>query len=250
MRLAMEIPKPFLHNLTSLTDLDFTLAHLILEDDEYRQFYTNQAEIGRFVIMDNSFHELGHPLSPEELKQAASLSKPNIIIAPDKLGDYRFGMEAFHATRNILPRHQKIAFVLAGASPSERAEMFMKLKDHADMICFPFRAPRLEWFLDLTRKIPDHIKWPPRIHLLGVNELNELSAFRQAFNTFGVPHNRLSVDTAKPIKFGLLGHKLTASIQTLRGLPATEKIISGFAGDIQAAYPDIVYNVAYLRKYL
>jgi hypothetical protein len=252
MQLALEIPKPFLPRLSALTDLDFALAHLILEDADYAAFYLNQSESGRFVIMDNSFHELGHPLSPEELREAAQRIKPTVVIAPDKLGDYAFGMEAFLQTRDILPRSQRIAFVLAGASPAERAEMFMKLKDKADMVCLPFRAARLDWFLDLTRKIPEHVKWPPRIHLLGVSELKELSAFRTAFATFGVPHHRLSVDSAKPCKFGLLKHHIHDSIQTLRGLPSMDKLLQSLNGDgdLEAAFNATVYNVAFLRRYI
>jgi hypothetical protein len=59
MRLALEIPKVFLEQLSPLCDFDFALAHRVLEDADYASFYAKQAKAGRFVLLDNGMHELG-----------------------------------------------------------------------------------------------------------------------------------------------------------------------------------------------
>jgi hypothetical protein len=242
----MEIPKFWLDTLSPLCDGDFAIAHYVLEDEYYANFYRRQSELGRLVILDNGFHELGHPLSVPELVAAADRIKPSVVIAPDRLGDYRFGLDAFEELRHVLPAEYGVGAVLTGVSPAERAEFFMKTMKHCKMLCLPFREPRFEWFSDLLLKIPKYIQWPPRIHLLGVNELWELQAFRNLFDEMGIESKRTSVDTSKAIKFGVAGKRINEKLQ-LRGL--------GKLGDVEKKaasthLADVTYNIAYLRKFL
>lgn len=246
MRLMMEVPKAWLKTLSPLMDGDFALAQLVLEDKYYAEFYADQVKSGRFVILDNGFHELGRPLTPPELLEAVTRINPSIVIAPDRLGDQRFGLEQFFETLQIMPPEVGVGIVLHGVSPAERAEMFMKTMKHAKMLCLPFKEPRFEWFCDLLEKIPKYIQWPPRIHLLGVNELWELKAFRDKFDDLGIPARRTSVDTSKPIKFGIAGKKIEAET-VLRGLGSLSDLEKESKGD---AIPNILYNIAFLRKYL
>lgn len=243
----MEIPKTWLETLSPLMDGDFALAQLVLEDKYYADFYANQSKSGRFVVLDNGFHELGRPLSPPELLEATLRIKPSIVVAPDRLGDQRFGLEQFFETLKIMPPEIGVGVVLAGVSPAERAEMFMKTMKHAKMLCLPFKENRFEWFCDLIEKIPRYIQWPPRIHLLGVNELWELKAFRDKFAEEGVAPSRISIDTSKPIKFGILRKKLDSKIDTLRGLGSLSELEKKATKE---SLPDVLYNICYLRKYL
>lgn len=247
MRLAMEIPREWLPTLSPLTDIDFALAQQVLEDGYYANFYAEQAKAGRFVILDNGFHELGHPLSPPELVRAADLIKPSVVIAPDRLGDQHFGIKSFFETLEVMPQEIGVACVLAGVSPAERAEMFMKVVKHTPMLCLPFKEARFEWFCDLLLKIPKYIQWPPRIHLLGVNELWELKAFRDKFEEKGIPSRRVSVDTSKPIKFGIKRQRLTKEIETLRGLGSLETLRREAKAECMA---DIMYNIAFMRRFM
>jgi hypothetical protein len=219
----------------------------VLEDDYYADFYAKQSKAGRFTVLDNGFHELGHPLSPAELVVAADRIKPSVVIAPDRLGDQRFGLDQFDELRHILPQEYGVGVVLAGVSPAERAEMFMKTMSHCKMLCLPFREPRFEWFCDLLEKIPKYIKWPPRIHLLGVNELWELRAFREKFDELGIESKRTSVDTSKPIKFGIAGKRFSEDIPTLRG---SGSLMDAEKTAASKHMSDVMYNVAFLRKYL
>lgn len=246
MRLGMEIPRFWLETLSPLMDYDFAIAHQVLEDEFYANFYREQAAKGRFVVLDNGFHELGHPLSAPELVAAADRIRPSVVIAPDRLGDMRFSLDSFDELRHILPPEYGCGIVVQGVSPAERAELFMKTMKHAKMLCFPFREPRFEWFCDLLEKIPKYIQWPPRIHLLGVNELWELKAFREKFDEIGIESKRVTIDTSKPVKFGVKGIRMSEDI-VLRGIGALSEVEKKAAS---THIPDVLYNIAFLRKYL
>jgi hypothetical protein len=241
----MEIPKDWLSLLSPVCDMDFCLAHLVLSDEYYRKFYKEQREKGRYVIMDNSMHELGHPMPPHELLEAVKRIEPSVVIAPDQLKQQRETLKWFFETLEVMPGTQRIGAVIQGVTNAERAEFFMKVHKHCDMLCFPFRENRLEWFEDLVQKIPNYTAWPPRLHLMGVNEFAELGAWRDAFEKFGVPHRRTSVDTGKPIKYGLQGKRFTGNELSLRGAGRleNEKVDS-------SKILDVFYNILFLRKHL
>lgn len=246
MRLMAEIPKAWLKPLSPLFDGDFAIAHQILEDKYYAEFYAEQSKKGRFVILDNAFHELGHPLTPQELLEAADRIKPTIVIAPDKIGDQHFTLVKFFETLEVMPPEIGVGVVIQGVSPAERAEMFMKTVKRAKMLCLPFKEPRFEWFCDLLEKIPKHIQWPPRLHLLGVNELWELKAFRDKIAELGISPRLVSIDTSKPIKYGILRQRLKEDT-VLRGagpLAELEKKADS------KCMEDVLYNIAFLRRYL
>lgn len=86
MKLSLEIPTAYLRDFTPLTDLDFALAHKVLENQEYANFYLDRAK-GRELILDNSMHEIGKPLSVAELEEAAKRCNADYVIAPDQLGE-------------------------------------------------------------------------------------------------------------------------------------------------------------------
>lgn len=247
MRLLMEIPRAWLTPLSPLCDGDFALAHLVLEDKYYADFYAAQSKAGRFIILDNSLHELGRPLEPRELLEASDRINPSVVVAPDKLGDQHFTLSSFFETLQIFPPEVGVGVVLQGVSPAERAELFMKTVKHTKMLCLPFKEKRFEWFCDLLEKIPKYIQWPARIHLLGVNEFWELKAFRDKFEDLQIPGRRISVDTSKPIKYGILRKRFTPDIETLRGVGSLQELEKKASSECMA---DVMYNIAFLRKYL
>lgn len=247
MRLMAEIPRAWLPVLSPLFDGDFAIAHQVLEDKVYSEFYAHQSKKGRFVILDNAFHELGVPLTAKELLEAATRISPTIVISPDKIGDQRFTMHQFFETLEVMPPEIGVGVVIQGVSPAERTEMFMKTVKHAKMLCLPFKEPRFEWFCDLLEKIPKYVQWPPRLHLLGVNELWELKAFRDKISELGIPPRLVSVDTCKPIKFGILRKRLKEDIESLRGAGPLSSLVEKADSKCME---DVLYNIAFLRKYL
>ena len=217
IQLALEIPTALLEALTPLTELDFALAHKVLEDEKYAEFYATR-EAGRILLLDNSMHELGKPLPPKELLRAARLCRADYVIAPDLLGQPERNLRWFLETRKVLRGEFKTAVCMCGRTPEERKD-FLEAVSFADMLCLPFREARVSWFLE---QLP---QWT-RIHLLGVSTLEELSIWPAIAGRFA--RIEFSVDTGKPIKAAMVGRHLDDG-KSLRGIPISSKDLLGLS---------------------
>lgn len=237
--LSMEMPDCLLAELNPLIDQDFALAHRVLEDDEYAEhFYSSDKE----VILDNGFHELGYPLDSHELLRAADLIEPDWVVCPDWLGETQKTYQAAMATAKLFKSKYPLAVVLVGDNPAARNTFMQNTRGLAQMLCLPYRAPRLEWFNQATA-IPFE-----RIHLLGLNEPNELSSFQLAES---FPMHLWSVDTSKPVKWGLMGKQIW-DLASLRKCPLkTPELLTYKAENINPLQKMwIAQNIAYLRRFL
>lgn len=71
-------------------NVHLVLAHLLERDQDYIQFYRNEAELGSTLIMDNSGFEMykqGRPMfDPSKLVELASLIHAEYIVLPDHPG--------------------------------------------------------------------------------------------------------------------------------------------------------------------
>ena len=59
IKVSHEVPRCLLEDSKNFNDYDYCLPHLLDEDDQYREFFYQAKEEGRYIIMDNSLHELG-----------------------------------------------------------------------------------------------------------------------------------------------------------------------------------------------
>ena len=84
IKLSFECPVKHLDEYAPHMDYDFALAHLVMESDEYREYYLKQSK-KRLVILDNSMFELGHPLSSKEIADCAKQINAHEVVAPDYL---------------------------------------------------------------------------------------------------------------------------------------------------------------------
>lgn len=209
----MEVPTKYLKPWSGWTDLDFALAHKVLEDPVYGNHFANRPA-DRELILDNSMHELGHPLTAAELATAGHRCRADYIIAPDLLGEPEQNVKWFRHTRQLLGRDFRIGAVLCGRTRAERKAFLWDVMD-AHMLLLPFREPRLRWYLEHQTAISVF----QRIHLLGVNTLDELSCFAAAT---GHSRSAWSVDTAKALKLAVAGRRVDDG-QPLRGSPLGSK---------------------------
>lgn len=85
MYIAEIVPVNFLH-LTENHSFHMCLAHLVLKNDRYAEFYRRMSDEGKYVIMDNGACE-GESLSDDELFEAYDRVNPAEIILPDILKD-------------------------------------------------------------------------------------------------------------------------------------------------------------------
>lgn len=215
IQLSMELPTSRLTEWTPLADLDFILAHTVLEDDAYAEFFRKRPA-GREVILDNSYHELGYALEPGDLLEAARRCRADYIITPDDVNDKEFTLKSYHAFQAYCTGF-KLAVVWtgfrAGSLLSEREDFLHQVVD-ADMLCCTFKLKqRLAYFQQsfIARN------WK-RVHLLGVDTLAELAEWNKMARYLS--KSVFSVDTGKALKWALRGRKLN-SLESLRTSEAT-----------------------------
>ena len=83
-----EVPRCLLTASSEFNQYDFCLPHLLDQDEEYRKYFENARDTGRYVIMDNSLHELkdvndGHGYNHERLRYWVNELEPDEFIVPD-----------------------------------------------------------------------------------------------------------------------------------------------------------------------
>lgn len=234
----MEIPIPHLKELSPLCDMDFALAHLILDNKEYSTFYREQAQ-SREVILDNSFHELGVPLSPIELQRAARLVNPCVVVAPDKLGQPSWNWKQYEDTAKLLSEFP-VGIVVSGNDKAERnAYTSAALSRGCRWFFWPFKEDRYTWLQELW---PMFKRYGVRHHFLGVSSLHEIKAVRIFLQEH--EYHIGSYDTGKPIKWGAKRERFTEHMP-LRGGGYLDLKNPISEGEMEAT----LYNIAFLRRF-
>ena len=82
-KISHEVPRCLLTASPEFNDYDYCLPHLLDIDEEYKQYFIDARDKGRYVIMDNSLHELGKAYNSQRLLHWITELKPNEFIVPD-----------------------------------------------------------------------------------------------------------------------------------------------------------------------
>jgi hypothetical protein len=88
VKISHEVPFCLLEKSREFNDFDYLLPHLMDENEEYRNFFYESKKMGRYIVMDNSLHELGEAYNTERLMYWVNEIKPNEFIVPDVWEDY------------------------------------------------------------------------------------------------------------------------------------------------------------------
>jgi hypothetical protein len=83
IKISHEVPFCLLEQSRGFNDYDYCLPHLMDENEEYRNFFYESKEMGRYIVMDNSLHELGEAYNTERLLHWIDEIKPDEFIVPD-----------------------------------------------------------------------------------------------------------------------------------------------------------------------
>lgn len=251
LRLALEIPTSQLSRLVPQTDLDFVLAHKVLDDPEYAAFFATRGS-ERELILDNSTHEFGRPLPYAHLNRAAERSRADIVIAPDVVTvdkskrtyvQYEQNIEWLVETCEKLLGF-KIAGVLCGEKYSERESFLHEMYvAGAEVLCFTFHEEqRLEWWKDYMKgKYAGHWK---RVHILGVSTLQEMCEWVKISNEN--PTVDFSIDTTKCVKWGYQLKEID-KIESLRGGPIDAKAVLELKNFTEEQLEYIEHNIHFLK---
>ena len=245
MKIALECPTSLLGDIQPLADFDWILAHLVLQDKKYAEFYTKSK---RFKVLDNSVNELLEPCSFEDLSRAAEVVEPNLVVSPDFLGNYSMTKQALGESIKVFGL-ERVYPVVQGDSASSAFECLDYILSLGfDRVAVPYdilsdrsaepehmAGRRLGIVSGIIHKVPIGF----HIHLLGFNTIEELEL-----------HNRgwvRSVDTGVPIMMGLQGKRLDLDRLLDKKEPTLDRMKASWVDrerDLGKAY----YNIAYLRK--
>lgn len=236
MKLAAEIPTAHLEDLSPLFDFDFVIAHK-MADERYSQFYLERRKQGVMCILDNGFHELGQPMSWKALGAVFDRLTPDFLISPDRLGDPDWTLAQARQLALRIPPTRLAGNVFGG--PGERFKMANEYHVLGfGMVCFPYRKRQLSWFDDDDFR--NCVEGFSHIHFLGAIDARETRLLAQYFPTS-------SIDTAKPIKWGIQGKYLNDIPSWHGGWPEYDSYADAKI-DNQLATECTLWNIAYLRK--
>jgi hypothetical protein len=88
IKISHEVPKCLLEQSRQFNDYDYCLPHLLDQDEKYLEFFRESKRQGRYIVMDNSLHELGHAYDTNRLLHWIDELKPNEFIIPDVWENY------------------------------------------------------------------------------------------------------------------------------------------------------------------
>jgi hypothetical protein len=130
MRVSHEIPFAYLENSLKFNDYDYLLPHLYDEYEEYREFFKRENHATRrYIVMDNSLHELGVPYSKGRMISIIEEIKPDEFIVPDAWEDAVKSMRNAKEWSFIeLPEGVEKVAVVQGKSFSEVVKCYQTYK--------------------------------------------------------------------------------------------------------------------------
>jgi len=256
MKISHEVPRCLLNNSRSFNDYDYCLPHLLDQDEEYKAFFYESKRRGRYIIMDNSLHELGEAYNYDRLLYWVKELEPDEFIVPDVWMESRkTAAQAKYWKQFEYPEKTKITAVVQGANFKDAylcASLLSNLgykklcisygadwyNDH-----FPHTNEDLGKALGRVRFVNGLLHMPEfkdtKFHLLGC-------AIPQEFGWYDNHPQIESIDTSNPIMAALEG-----TIYTRIGLNAKPKANMNEYFDVDpysVKYEDVLENVKRFRE--
>ena len=223
IKISHEVPLCILNRSVEFNDYDYCLPHLMDEYEEYEDFFIESKNNGRYIMMDNSLHELGHPYSEDRLFYWLNKLKPQEFFIPDYWEDKTQSIvsaKKWSAIQHSFPNVTFIAVVQA-KSIAEAAECYQVYKDFGyNKIAFSYGASyynevsshpnkALGKALGRIQVISRLREWNiindnDRIHLLGCSVPQEFGWYKDLSYIE-------SLDTSNPVMAGIEGLKYSNS---------------------------------------
>ena len=216
MKVSHEVPRCLLTASPEISDYEYILPHLLDQDEEYKQYFYDAKKAGRYIIMDNSLHELGKAYNHKRLHYWVKELEPDEFIVPDVWMDMSLTCaqakywRQFEYSENTTP-----VAVVQGKNDGDAYKCLRTLRDLGyKKIAISYGAT---WYNDLFPHVNKDlgralgrlsfisrlfssggITKYDRIHLLGCSVPQEFGWYR-GFNFIE------SIDTSNPIMAALEG---------------------------------------------
>jgi hypothetical protein len=217
-----EVPIDFLYESRQFNDYDYCLPHLLDLNETYREYFYDSKRNGRFIIMDNSLHELGKAYDDSRLIYWINELKPDEFIVPDVWQDHSATMRNAKLWRDyynqgVLPKETRLIAVGQGDTYENLITCLYVITQyhHYDKVALSYGAslfydifPHPNVFLG---KMMGRIKvvsslsqkeWfkEYELHLLGCSLPQEFAYYNYPEFSF-----IKTIDTSNPIIHGILG---------------------------------------------
>ena len=257
IKVSHEVPLQLLNDSKQFNDYDYCLPHLLDIHPEYEAYFRQAKKEGRYIIMDNSLHELGEAYDTKRLMYWVNELKPNEFIVPDVWENSAYSVRnAKKWSKITLPEEVTKVAVVQGKSYTEFATSYQTYKYFGyQKIAFSYGA---SWFQECfqhpnlhiakmmgrLKTITNLVKYGiisnyDRVHLLGCN-LPQAYLYYKDFPFIE------SIDTSNPIIHGLEGIRYSEG-----GLlhKSNQKIDKDFTQEVTSKQKeDILYNVEIFKK--
>jgi len=115
VKISHETPLCLLDQSKHFNDYDYALPHLFDSEPGYLEYFRKAKAEGRYIIMDNSLHELGHAYSSDRLMHWVNELEPDEFIVPDVWEDKTASIVNARSWANVMmPKNTtKVAVVQA-----------------------------------------------------------------------------------------------------------------------------------------
>ena len=216
-KVSHELPMNLLHMSNHINDYEYCLPHLLDQNEDYKKHFYDAKKDGRYIIMDNSLHELGHAYDSKRLMHWIWELEPDEFIVPDVWQNKNQTLVNAKSWSKIeFPKNTTKVAVIQANTFSEAVECHNILKTHLEYekIAFSYGA---DWYAHefphpnpLVGKMMGRIMViskmynngmigeKDRIHLLGC-------ALPQEFGYYADFPFIETIDTSNPIIHGLEG---------------------------------------------
>jgi len=257
VKVSHEVPLQLLGLSETFNDYDYCLPHLLDKYPKYEAYFRQAKEKGRYIIMDNSLHELGEAYDTSRLLHWVSELEPNEFIVPDVWENATYSVRNAKLWASIeVPDNTTKVAVVQGKSYSDFVNSYQSYKWFGYRKisfsygaswfeeCFkhpnPYVAKMMGRLKTITNLYKDKlISDMDRVHLLGCNLPQEYLYYKN-FKFIE------SIDTSNPVIHGLKGIRYSEG-----GLlhKDKEKIDEDFTREITPnQIEDILYNTKMFRK--
>ena len=215
VKVSHEVPLQLLGLSETFNDYDYCLPHLLDQDEEYKQYFIDARDKGRYVIMDNSLHELGEAYDFDRLRYWVNELEPNEFMVPDVwMNCHQTAAQAKYWRQFDFPENTKKIAVIQGEDKNQAYLCASLLQGLGyDKLCVSYGAT---WYNDFfPHSNPDMGKALGRVRFVqGLLKLNQLKDVKfhllgcsipQEFSWYDNNPRIESIDTSNPIMAALEG---------------------------------------------
>ena len=258
-KISHELPINMLGRSYDINDYEYCLPHLLDQNEMYKNHFLKAKKDGRYIIMDNSLHELGKAYAEDRLMHWVNELEPNEFIVPDVWQDQTATLVNAKRWMSVeLPENTTKIAVVQAQSYHEAYKCYNILKMQGyQKIAFSYGA---DWYAEefphpnpLVGKMMGRIMTISKMYKSNLIEKNDRvhllgCALPQEFRYYKDFPFIESIDTSNPIIHGLEGIKYSSNglytksstkIDQIKIIPLTQEILY-----------NINHNITQFKKYL